>query len=228
MYLVDFTKEEIAGCDACHSLIFERYTPIRLKDESIEDYCKRYDAMEGHIDPLISRDNKRLFEPFRQCFVDLSLCSVVEDAEFVSRGKSIFMDALLCQCCDTVGNEDVVESSLGVSIMQQNIIKTVLPAVIGFVGHEKLYKIMKGTYLSPVRTRMNTIRAHYDATNVSITMSAKEITRSFDFVQELQTILVTDVADEEGYVDSESVENEIAGYYGGEYEDLLKWLGIKG
>lgn len=232
VYLVDFTANEIKECDKCNNLLFERYTPIRLPGESINDYCDRYEKIyeAGEFNPITCHDSAQLFEPFKDVILEISLCSVIQDAEFASRGKALFMDALICECCNTSGYESHLTHVLGVSPMQLNIIKSVSPDVVGFAGYEKAYKIIHGIYLSSLQKEMDRLCVKYEEVNVFASMSSKEIMKSFDFAAEIQNILIADTSalDEETSAnDKEDADAEVAHYFGGSFEDLTDWLGMK-
>lgn len=230
VYLTDFTAEEIASCPACESLIFGRYVPIRLEGETINDYCKRFEDAARVTDYAKSRDTLQMFKEFDKYVLQLTTCSVITDAEFKSRGVSIFMDALLCECCNLGDVSDFLTTRLGISLMQQNIIKAVKPDYVSLCDTVCDYKLLHGMYLSSVYNEMGAMSLGVSSTNVFVTMTAKQISAVLDVRSSLAGIVVADARiDEDGEVqdDREDIVAELAGYYGASVEDFEEWLGVK-
>lgn len=230
VYLTDFTPAEIASCPACNDLVFGRYIPIRQDGESIDNYCKRFEQESSNADFLKVRDTLDMFECFHDYVLQLSVCSIITDAEFKSRGKSIFMDALLCECCGDSNCEGFLTSMIGVSQMQQNIIKSITPDYVSFEHTGVVYKILHGIYMSSAHTVIDELCKKSSEINVFATMSAKQIQDSLDCKGALIDLVMAEAqvdADGESTNDKDDVLAELTDYFGDNYYAFEEWLGIK-
>ena len=140
------------------------------------------------------------------------------------------MDALLCECCNQVDVNDFLTTRLGISLMQQNIIKAVKPDYVSLCDTVYDYKLLHGMYLSSVYNEMEAMSLGVSNTNVFVTMTAKQISAVLDVRSSLASLVVAEArVDEDGEIqdDREDVVTELAGYYGAGVEDFEEWLGVK-
>lgn len=231
VYLTDFTPEEIAGCAACNDLVFGRYIPIRQDNESIDKYCERFEREVNNPDFLKVRDTLRMFDVFHDYILQLSICSIIADAEFKSRGKSIFMDALLCECCGDSKCSEFLTSMIGVSKMQQNIIKSIEPDYVLFDDASVVYKILHGIYMSSIHSKIENLCRIISETNIFATMTSRQMYDALNIKDELVEIVTSDAPiSVDGDVPEDDKEDaliELTDYFGDDYYAFEEWLGVK-
>lgn len=223
----DFSDAEILGCSKCDEIVFGRYVLKRQAGESINDYCERYFSWDGSVNENNVHDNFEKFRPLNKYGVVLSVCANLYNAEFESFGKSIFMSALLCDPCYEKDPSWKLKKNLGVSLMQQNIIKTVEVSQVKIRNPGGFYRMVNGIYLTSAEEGIDKLRDVYESMTIRTSASADDIEKALDFcacVKEMYEELEMKT-DEDGELLQDSLEalDEIAGYAGDTVKRIMGW-----
>lgn len=226
----DFSDDEIARCDKCSEILFRRWVLKREEGESIDEYCERTMSWDGTVSGNVKvHDNFELFNTIENFGTALSVCSNIYDAEYDSFSKSVFMSELLCDAYYNAQSFENVGRVLGLTKMQQNIIKTVSRDSVFFDSPDLDYKVVHGIYLSSINTTMDQAMERYDCLDLKVGMRGCEMRTAFRLSSELEHAyqVSQNIIDEDGNVTNDTLEvfDEIAGYVGTTVDEVLGSIG---
>lgn len=164
-YLRDFTEEEILNASNLSECEFGRFIPIRLENETIDDYLKRYNFMKTSDTLNVSNayDYMSYFDDVvEECFI-LYCSSLLGSFKFSSYLSGTFMysliNAAIMHC-----NLEVIQDLLGISDSILSLLEkeSYVPSLYNSLA-SGYYKVFSSIYSSALGSYVTSLQKEYES-----------------------------------------------------------------